>query len=78
MIPSFSVKRPFTIAVTVILTLILGSVSFTKMTTDLFPSMELPFVIVNTSYPGASPEKVEVSVTKPLEKSLATTSGLKI
>lgn len=77
MIPSFSVKRPFTVAVTVILTLILGSVSFTKMTTDLFPSMELPFVIVNTSYPGASPEKVEVSVTKPLEKSLATTSGLK-
>lgn len=77
MIPSFSVKRPFTVAVSVILTLILGSVSFTKMTTDLFPSMELPFVIVNTSYPGASPEKVEVSVTKPLEKALSTTSGLK-
>lgn len=77
MIPSFSVKKPFTVAVTVIFTLILGSVSFTKMTTDLMPSIDFPMMIVNTTYPGASPEKVELSVTKPLEKALATTSGLK-
>lgn len=77
MIPKFSVKRPFTVAVGVIMVLILGIVSFMNMTTDLLPSIDMPYVMVNTVYPGASPEKVEASVTKPLEQALATTSGLK-
>lgn len=47
-----------------------------NMTTDLLPSIDLPYVMVNTVYPGASPEKVEASVTKPLEQVLATTSGI--
>lgn len=77
MIPKFSVKKPFTIAVGVVITLILGFVSFSKMTTDLLPSVDLPYVMVNVPYPGANPEKVESNVTKPLEQVLATTSGLK-
>lgn len=76
MFSKFSVKRPFTIFVSVILVIILGGVSFTEMTTDLLPKIDLPYVIVMTTYPGASPEKVEESVTKPLEKVLATTSGI--
>lgn len=77
MIPKFSVKRAYTVAVSVIIVLILGTVSFMNMTTDLLPSMDLPYVVVNTPYPGASPEKVEGFVTRPLEQSLSTTSGLK-
>ena len=46
------------------------------MTTDLLPKIDLPYVIVMTTYPGASPEKVEESVTKPLEKVLATSNGI--
>ena len=76
MFSRFSVKRPLTIFVSVILTIILGIVSFTGMTTDLLPKMDLPYVVVITAYPGASPEKVELGVTKPLEKVLATTSGI--
>ena len=76
MFSKFSVKRPLTIFVSVILTVILGIVSFTGMTTDLLPKMDLPYVVVITTYPGASPEKVELGVTKPLEKVLATTSGI--
>ena len=76
MFSSFSVKRPLTIFVSVIITIILGIVSFTGMTTDLLPKMDLPYVVVVTTYPGASPEKVELGVTKPLEKVLATTSGI--
>lgn len=76
MFSKFSVKRPFTVFVSVILVIILGGVSFTEMTTDLLPKIDLPYVIVMTTYPGASPEKVEESVTKPLEKVLATTSGI--
>lgn len=47
------------------------------MTTDLLPSMDLPYVIVMTTYSGASTEKVETTVTKPLEHALATISGVK-
>ncbi|MGL5617256.1 MAG: efflux RND transporter permease subunit [Sarcina sp.] len=76
MISKFSVKKPFTIFVSVILVLILGIVSFGGMKTDLLPKIELPFVMVITAYPGATPEKVELEVTKPLEKVLSTTSGV--
>ena len=77
MLSKFSVKKPLTVIVAAILVSILGVISFSKMTTDLLPSMDLPYVIVMTTYPGASPEKVELSVTKPLEQALATTSGIK-
>ena len=63
MISKFSVKKPLTIFVAVILIIILGVISFNKMTTDLLPSMEFPYVIVTTAYPGASSEKVEIYVT---------------
>ncbi|MBC8630483.1 efflux RND transporter permease subunit [[Eubacterium] tenue] len=76
MFSKFSVKRPFTVFVSVILVIILGGVSFTEMTTDLLPKIDLPYVIVMTTYPGASPEKVEESVTKPLEKVLSTANGV--
>lgn len=72
----FSVKKPFTVFVGIVLCLILGYVSFTKMTTDLLPSISLPYVIVVTTYPGASPEKVESDITEPLEASLGTVNGV--
>lgn len=76
MIEKFSVRKPFTVIVAVILVLILGVVSFTKMQTDLLPNMNLPYVLVMTTYGGASPEEVESSVTKPIEQSMASVSGL--
>ena len=57
--------------------LILGVVAYVKMTPDLFPNMDYPYVIVVTSDPGASPESVEAEITKPLEKTLATLDQLK-
>ena len=72
----YSVKKPFTVLVGVVLVLVLGVVSFLGLNTDLLPAMDLPYVVVVTSYPGASPERVETSVTQPLERALATTSGL--
>jgi multidrug efflux pump subunit AcrB len=72
----FSVKKPLTIFVAVLLIILLGVISFTKMPTDLLPSMDLPYVAVITTYPGASPEKVETGVTKPLEKTLSTAGGI--
>ena len=76
MISRFSVKRPYTVVVAVVLVLILGFVSFTSMTTDLLPSMNLPYAMVMTSYPGASPEEVETAVTRPVEQAMATVSNI--
>ena len=76
MISRYSVKRPYTVFVAVVLVIVLGVVSFTKMTTDLLPSMNLPYAIVMTTYAGASPETVEGMVTRPVEQSMATVSNI--
>nr|WP_298515158.1 efflux RND transporter permease subunit [uncultured Marvinbryantia sp.] len=76
MLPRYSVKRPYTVLVGVVLILILGYVSFTSMQTDLLPDMTLPYAIVYTTYPGASPEEVETIVTRPVEQSMATISNI--
>lgn len=77
MLSKLSVKKPYTVIVAVVLILILGIVSFDKMTVDLLPDMNLPYAVVMTTYPGASPEEVEATVTKPVEQAMATISNIK-
>ena len=72
----FSVKKPYTVLVAVIMVIVLGIVSFMKMSADLLPSINLPYVIVMTTYVGASPETVEMVVTKPVESAMATVSNI--
>ncbi len=68
----FSVKKPFTIFVAVIAVIVLGVVAFTRMTPDLLPNMDFPYVMIMTTYPGASPEKVEAEITRPMEQTMST------
>ena len=77
MLSKLSVKKPYTVIVGVILVIVLGAVSLTKMTTDLLPDMSLPYALVITTDMGASPEEVESDVTAPVEASMATTSSIK-
>ena len=72
----FSVKKPYTILVMVVMILALGFVSVTRMTTELLPDFEIPYMLVITTYAGASPETVEAGVTEPLESELGTISGV--
>ena len=72
----FSVKKPFTILVAVIAVIVLGIVSFTKMPLDLLPELSLPYLMVLTSYPGASPEKVRKEISEPMENALGTVSNV--
>lgn len=74
--PKYCVKKPFTVVVAVIMVLVLGVISFMNMTTDLLPTIELPYVVVVTTYPGASPERVETGVTAVLEAGLGTVNGV--
>lgn len=72
----FSVKRPYTVLVAVLVLVVLGVVSFTKTTTDFLPELEFPYLIAITTYPGASPQRVETEVTDPLEDALSTVNGV--
>ena len=73
----FSVKKPYIVLVSVLVLLVLGVTGFRKMTTDFFPQMELPYILVVTTYPGASAQKVEKEITTPVENNLATVNGVK-
>ena len=75
--PKFSVKRPYVTLVAVVMVLVLGGVSFGKMTTDLLPNMNMPYMMVITTYPGASPEKVETELTDVIENGVGTVNGVK-
>ena len=73
----FFVKKPFTVLVLVVIIVALGFVSFRTMKPELLPNIELPYMIVMTTYPGATSERVEAEVTRPLEQGFSTLAGLK-
>jgi HAE1 family hydrophobic/amphiphilic exporter-1 len=76
-IPKFSVKRPVTVIMALLIVAALGVISVTSLSTALFPDMNLPYAVIFTSYEGASPERVETMVTKPIENTMATVSNVK-
>ncbi len=74
----YSVKKPFTVLVAVVMVLILGFVAITKMQTNLLPDVNTAYLMVVTVYPGASPERVESEVTSVLENALTVPGVEKI
>ena len=72
----FSVKKPFTVLVAVIMVLMLGFVSISNMQTNLLPDVNTPFLMVVTVYPGASPERVESEVSDVMQNALGTVAGV--
>ena len=77
MLPRFSVKKPLTVVVGIIMILIIGVVAYISLGVDLLPDMELPYMIVVTIYAGAEPDVVDTEITAPLEASFATVSNVK-
>ena len=73
----FSVKKPFTVLVGIVIAIVLGVVSMMKMQLDLLPEISLPYLLVLTTYPGASAEKIETQICEPMESSLGTINGVK-
>ncbi len=68
----YSVKRPITVLMGVLIIIVLGLFSITRLPLTLFPEVNLPFVVTVTSYPGASPEEIESAVSEPLEAAVST------
>lgn len=73
----YSVRKPFTVLVAVIAVLALGFVSVTNMTMDLLPEISMPYLVIVTTYAGASPERVESEVGIPIEEAVGTISRVK-
>lgn len=74
---SASVKRPVTTILIFVGLMVMGIYSLVQLPVDLYPEMELPYVVVYTTYPGASATDIESNVTRPLENSLNSVSKLK-
>ncbi len=72
-----SIKRPIFITCSMLIIIVLGIISFKKMSVDLFPNVNIPVIFVMTSYEGAGPAEIESLITKPLEEEISTISGIK-
>ncbi len=74
---STSVKRPVTTILIFVALMVIGLYSLTQLPVDLYPEVELPFVGVVTTYPGASASDIETNITRPIEDVLNSVSNLK-
>lgn len=73
----FSVKRPVTTLMFMLIAILLGIVSLTRLPVDLYPDMEIPVALVSINYDGVGPEEIESLITKPVEQSVSTVNNLK-
>ncbi|MBD3170781.1 MAG: MMPL family transporter [candidate division Zixibacteria bacterium] len=71
-----SIKRPVTATMLILGLVVLGLTSFSQMDVDLWPDIDIPYVLVQTVYPGANPDAVETEVTIKIEEAVNQVSGL--
>ncbi|NTV52649.1 MAG: efflux RND transporter permease subunit [Candidatus Firestonebacteria bacterium] len=72
-----SIKRPTFITAVLVIMLLVGLLFMSRMSVDMFPDVNFPFITVTTIYPGAGPKEVETLISKVLEEQIASISGLK-
>jgi HAE1 family hydrophobic/amphiphilic exporter-1 len=72
-----SIRRPVTVLMCVLIVLVLGGVSLSRLPIDLMPEMDFPISIVLTSYSGVGPEEIENIVTRNIESAVATVNNIK-
>jgi HAE1 family hydrophobic/amphiphilic exporter-1 len=71
-----AVKRPVSTIMLMLIIVVLGAISFSRLSIDLFPKLELPIAIVVVQYPNAAPTEVETMLTRPIEQQVATVENL--
>jgi len=74
--PGFSIRNPYFIIVLCLTLLLIGVVSVARMPVDLFPTINLPEVVVATFYSGMPPEDIEFDITDPLERFFTLAAGV--
>jgi HAE1 family hydrophobic/amphiphilic exporter-1 len=73
-----SINNPVFATMVMVAITVLGLFSYARLPVEQMPEVNLPFLIVNTAYPGASPEQIEVDITKPLENAINGVAGVKL
>lgn len=76
-LPDFSLRRPVTVLMIFTGIILLGLISYNRLPQELFPPITYPQLSIVTTYKDAAPEEIELLVTKPLEETIGTVSGLK-
>ncbi len=76
-LPSLSLRRPVSMMMLYVSLLVVGGIAMLRLPLEMFPAIDVPFVLVQAPYPGASPIEVERTITRPIEEALATLSGVK-
>lgn len=76
-ITKISIKNPVFATMMMLIFIVLGTISLMRISVDQFPNITFPVIVVQTEYPGASPESVEQNVSKKLEEAINTISGVK-
>jgi HAE1 family hydrophobic/amphiphilic exporter-1 len=74
---NLSIRRPVFATMMIMALVVLGLFSYRRLSIDLWPDIEFPFLVIQTRYPGASPESVERDVTKKIEEQVNTVGGVK-
>lgn len=74
----FSVKKPVTITMMVLVVVLLGAISLTRLPIDLFPEFEVPVAIVSTTYSGTGPVEMENLITRQIEGAVATVGNIDV
>ena len=75
-LPEFSIKKPVTIIVAMLIFITIGIISLVKLPLEMMPDTSFPGLMVQIPYPSSSPEEVERIITRPLEDILATINNL--
>lgn len=73
----YSVTHPIGIFMIVLFFVVLGLYSYWRIGVELYPNINVPYVIVSVRYDGADAESVEQQITKPLEDALSSVSNVK-
>lgn len=74
--PKISIKRPVTTVMVILMVFLAGIVAYSNLELAYMPSTDMPMIVVSTSYSGAGPEEMEELVTKPIEETMATLTGV--
>jgi len=75
-IARFSVRRPVMTVMAVLIVIIVGGVSLSRLSIDLMPDITYPTVSISTDYENASPEEVEELITRPIEEAMSAVPGV--
>jgi HAE1 family hydrophobic/amphiphilic exporter-1 len=72
----FAISNPYFIVVVCLIIAVVGATSLARMPVDMFPSMDIPVVVVATFYNGMPPEQIEADITSRFERFFTLGSGI--